>query len=108
MMQLSKHVSVSEFANTKDVPILFSLPQMRNLGMTVELDPEDKITCPAFGLFSFPAENSTMGYIVLDLKSLTYQPMTKSSDRSGHPKRHVSFVMSERKPSISGSCTRHA
>ena len=33
---------------TGDVPILFSLPQMRNLGMTIELDPQgDKITCPA-------------------------------------------------------------
>ena len=39
-----------------------------------------------------------MGHIVLDLTSLTYQPTTKSSDRSGHPKRHVIFAMSERKP----------
>ena len=29
--------------------ILFSLPQVRNLGMTIKLDPQgDKITCPAF------------------------------------------------------------
>ena len=41
---------------TGDVPILFSLPQMRKLGMSVALDPQgDKITCPAFGLFSSPA-----------------------------------------------------
>ena len=34
---------------TGDVPILFSLPQMKMLGMIVELDPKgDKITCPAF------------------------------------------------------------
>ena len=78
---------------TGDVPILFSLPQMKNLGMTIELDPKgDKITCPAFGLFSSPAEYSTMGHIVLDLTSLTYQPPTKSS-----PKKHVIFAMSERK-----------
>ena len=32
-----------------------------------------------------------MGHIVLDLT-------TKSSDRSGHPKRHVILAMSERKP----------
>ena len=66
---------------TGDVPILFSLPQMRNLGTTIELDPQgDKITCPASGLFSSPAECSTMGLFVLDLTSLTYQPTTESSD----------------------------
>ena len=37
---------------TGDVHIFLSLPQMRNLGTTIELDPQgDKITCPAFGLF---------------------------------------------------------
>ena len=60
---------------TGDVPTLFSLPQVRKLGTTVELDPQgDKITCPAFGLLSSPAEDSTMGNIVLDLTSLTCQP----------------------------------
>ena len=39
-----------------------------------------------------------MGHIVLDLTSLTKQPTTKSSNRSGHPKEHVIFAMSERKP----------
>ena len=35
---------------TGGVPILFSLPQMQNLGVTLELDPKEaKITCPAFG-----------------------------------------------------------
>ena len=91
------------------VPILFSLPQMRNLGMTLELDPQgDKITCPAFGLFSSPAEYSTMGHIVLDLTSLTYQPTTQSSNPSGHSKKYVIFAMSERKPSICGSSSRPA
>ena len=57
---------------TGDVLILFSLP-LRNLGMTIELDPQgDKITCPAFGSFSTPADYSTMGLIVLDLTSFTY------------------------------------
>ena len=83
---------------TSDVHIVFSLPQMRNLGTTIELDPlRDKITCPAFGLFSSPSEYSTMGHIVLDLTSLTCQPTTKSSDRSGHPKRHATFAMSEQR-----------
>ena len=48
-----------------DVLFLFSLPQMRNMGMLVDLDPQrDKITCPAFGLFSSPAEYSTLGHVV--------------------------------------------
>ena len=72
---------------------------MKNLGMTIELDPKgDKITCPAFGLYSSPAEHSTMGHIVLDLTSLAYQPTTKSREQPGYPKRHVTFAMSERKP----------
>ena len=34
---------------TSNVPILLSLPQMKKLAMTVELDPKgDKITSPAF------------------------------------------------------------
>ena len=60
---------------TGDVPILFSLPQMKNSGMTIELTPKgDNITCPAFGLYSSPVESSTMGHVVLDLTSLAYQP----------------------------------
>ena len=46
----SSRVDVLETGN---VPILFSLPQMKNMGMTIELDPKgDKITCPPFGLCS--------------------------------------------------------
>ena len=41
----------------------------------------------------------TMGHIVLDLTSLTHQP--KSRERSAHPKRLVTFAMSEQKISIS-------
>ena len=48
---------------------------MKNLGMILELHlQEDKITCPVWGLFSSPVECSTVGHIVLDLTSLTYQP----------------------------------
>ena len=76
---------------TGDAPIFVSLPQMRDLGMTFELDPQgDKITSPAFGLHSSPAEYSTMGHLALDLTSLTYQPTAKSSDRPGKPRRHAS------------------
>ena len=81
---------------TRNVPILFSLPNMKNLGMTIELDPKgDKITCQAFGVHSSPAGYSTMGHIVLDLTSLTYQP--KSRERSVHPKRHVTFALTGKK-----------
>ena len=94
--QCSTKVAVLE---TGDVPILFSLSQMKDLGTTIELDPEgDKITCPAFGLYSSPAEHSTMGHMVLDLTNLAYQPTTKPREQSGHPKRHVTFAMSERRP----------
>ena len=62
------------FLRTGDVPVLFSLPEMKNLEMTIELDPKgDKITCPAFGMYSYPDEYSTVGHIVLDLTSLAYQ-----------------------------------
>ena len=88
---------------TGDVPILFSLSQMKSLDMTSELDPKgDKITCPAFGLFSSPAEYSTMGHIVLDLTNLAYQPTTKSSEQPGHPKIRVTFAMPERKKAYPG------
>ena len=48
---------------------------------------ETKLHVQLFGLYSSPAEYSTMGHIVLDLTSLTYQP--KLRERSAHPKRHV-------------------
>ena len=84
---------------TSDVPFVFSLHQMRNLGTTIKLGPQgDKIICAAFGLFSFVEENFIMEHIVWDMTSLKHQPTAKSSDRPGHPRRHVTFAMSERKP----------
>ena len=75
---------------TRDVTILFYFLPMEILGVTIELDPKgNKITCPVFRLCSFPAGYSTMGHVVLDLTSLAYQPMTKSRERSGHPRRHT-------------------
>ena len=54
----STRVAVHE---TGDAPILFSLPQMQNWCITLELDPKGaKITCPVFGLYSSVAEYSTM------------------------------------------------
>ena len=65
------------------------------------IQKETKIICPAFGLYSSPAECSTMGHIVLNLTNLAYQPTTKSLEQPGHPKRHVTFAMSERKTAYS-------
>ena len=48
-------------------------------------------------LYSSPAEYSTLGHIVLDLTNLAYRPTTKSGEQPGHPTRHVTFAMSERK-----------
>ena len=84
---------------TGDVPILFSLSQMKNMGKTIELDPKgDKLTCPAFGLYSSPSAHSTLRHVVLDLTNVAYQPTTKSREQPGHPKRDVTFAMSERRP----------
>ena len=89
----SARVDVLETCN---VPILFSLHQMHNLGNTLELDPKgNKITCPAFGLYSSPADYSTMGHIVLDLTSLAYQP--KSRERSARWTKHVTLALSQRR-----------
>ena len=90
---------------TGDVPILFSRSQMKNVGISIELDPKgDNITCPAFGLYSSQAEYSTMGHIVLDLTSLAYQP--KLRERSPRPKKHVTVCSIGAKISISSSHTR--
>ena len=62
---------------------------MKNLGTTVQLDRKEyKITCRAFGLYSSPAEHSTMGHIVLDLTSLAYQTTTKSREQ---PERRPTY-----------------
>ena len=81
---------------TRDVPILSSLPQLRCLGVTIELNPKrDNMTCPALGFYSSPVQYFTMGYLVLDLTSLSYQP--KSRERSASPTKHVTFALSKQK-----------
>ena len=76
--------------------LLFSLPEMQNLGITLELDLKGaKITCPAFGLCSSPIEYSTIGHIAMDLTSLAYQP--KSREPSARPTKHVPIALSQRK-----------
>ena len=81
---------------TDDVLIPFSLPQMKNQGITLELDPKGaKITCPTFGLYSSPVEYASLGHIPLDLTSLAYQP--KSRERSSRQAKHVTFALSQRR-----------
>ena len=60
--------------------------------------------CPASGLYSSPAERYTNGHIVLDLTNLAYQPTTNAREHPVHPKRYVTFAMSERKT----TCPAHA
>ena len=41
------------------------------MGTTIDMDPKgDRITWPAFGLHSSPAEYSTVGHIVSDVTGL--------------------------------------
>ena len=89
----------------RNVPVSFSVPQMKNVGMTIELDPKaDKITCPAFGLYSSPAEYSTVGHTVLDLTRLAYQPKTR--ERTPHSRRHVTFCTDREEIRVSSPLTR--
>ena len=75
---------------TGDVPILFTLSQMKNLDTTIELDPKgDEFTCPAFWACT-PVQQSTPQWdIVLDLTSLACQPKPRD--------RHLTFAPSEQK-----------
>ena len=46
----------------------------------------------------WPDVSTRPACIVLDLTNLAYQPVTKSREQPGDPKRHVTFAMSERRP----------
>ena len=71
------------------VPILMSLPQMQNLGMSLNLHAKgNTITCPAFGLYDSPTETSTSGHIVIDLGSIQYYPIGPTKT----PTRGVTFA----------------
>ena len=59
-----------------NVPLLLSLPQMKNLRMTIELSPEaTNITSPAFGNRRVLIKSSTSNHIVLDLCTLEALPL---------------------------------
>ena len=53
------------------VPILFSVEQMRNLGMNIEHTPVGEfLTCPMFGMKKEPLAVSTANHPILDIMSL--------------------------------------
>ena len=67
------------------VPILFSIDQMRNLHITIEHTPQcDKITCKAFGMNRQPIPVSHSGHALLDLaafcKQHNHRTATKAFD----------------------------
>ena len=57
------------------VPILMSLPQMRNLRLDIELSPEAVLlTCAAFGYKQTPAVMASSQHIVMNLAELKEHP----------------------------------
>ena len=62
-----------------NVPLLLSLPQMRNLRFTIELSPEAVyIKSPAFGNKRVQMKSSTSNHIVLDLCNIEGLPRNLS------------------------------
>ena len=60
-----------------NVPFLLSLPQMKNLYMTIHLTPHcEYLTCQAFGLDYTPCNRSTSHHMILDLCKLKLNPVT--------------------------------
>ena len=55
------------------------------------IQKETKLHVQLFGLYSSPAEHSTMGHCVLHLTNLASQPTTESREQPGQQKRHVTF-----------------
>ena len=81
---------------TGDIPILFSLPQMQNLGIPLDLDPKGaKITCPALACTLLPTNIPQWDILSWILTSLAYQP--KSRERSDRPTKRVTLALSQRK-----------
>ena len=81
---------------TDNVPIIILTSSNEQFGNDYRNGSERRqITCPVLGLYSSPAEYSTLGHIVLDLTSVAYQP--KSRERSAHQRRHETFAQSVQK-----------
>ena len=71
-----------EIVEEGTTPILLSLPQMKNLNVTIHLTPEcEYLTCPAFGLDYTPCNRSISNHMVLDLKTMRTSPITTATNR---------------------------
>ncbi len=91
------------------VPILLSLPQMKNLYMTIHLTPHcEYLTCAAFGLDYTPCDRSTSNHMILDLTELKLNPVNTARTVGSPFKHHVqqSWVAGVSKSSGSRSCPK--
>ena len=62
------------------VPILMSLPQLRNLYFTIRMTPHCVyLTCPSFGYDDTPAQMATSNHIVLNMADFKVTP-TRNAD----------------------------
>ena len=70
-----------EILEEGDVPILLSLPQMRNLYFNLELSPEAVyLTCEAFGYYRKALCTSHTKHLVLDFSSIKYAPAKRNGE----------------------------
>ena len=61
------------------VPLLFSLPQMRNLYFKLDLEPDVVyLTCQAFGYHRVPLRSSTSKHLVINLADIVKAPQDKN------------------------------
>merc|ERR1712079_95994 len=67
------------------VPVLFSLPQMRMLSLSIEPTPEGVfLTCPSFGYNRTPARMATSQHVVLNLADFKACPTTSLNPSGSH------------------------
>ena len=76
-----------------DVPILFSVEQLRNLRMSIEHTPVgDYLTCPLFGLKRFSLPVSTSNHNVLDI--MMFASSVRKPNHSFHSYQSFVCIMS--------------
>ena len=70
-----------EILETGNVPILISLPQMRNLYFSLELSPEAAyLTCAAFGFNREAIRTSTTRHLIVDLAAICHAPRGRHNE----------------------------